>query len=310
MAKSPAKTPYQAPPGPRVGIALGGGAARGWAHLGVMEALREMGVRPDVVCGTSIGALVGGLHLCGFSAELEFWARRLTKLRMLRYLDVKLAGRGIIGGSRLFAEMERYIGDRTIEDLPVTFATVATDLTTGHEIWLRQGKLATAIRASFAIPGFFEPINIDGRWLIDGALVNPVPVSVCRALGAQIVIAVRLDSGVSTDPYPQAGGDIGGPPLKTPAAPGVLGVMMSTVNIVQDRVTRSRLVADPPDVSVNAKVGHIGLLEFNRAPELIELGRAAAIRARADIVDLMERHHIPLATPLPKGHTAPEQAAR
>ncbi|MHA1571318.1 MAG: patatin-like phospholipase family protein [Alphaproteobacteria bacterium] len=296
MAKSAAKKRKQAPPAPRVGLALGGGAARGWAHLGVMEALGEMGIRPDVVCGTSIGALVGGVHLSGYSAELEFWARRLTKLRMVRYLDVKLGGRGIIGGSRLFAEMERHIGDQTIEDLPVTFATVATDLNTGHEIWLRQGKLTTAIRASFAIPGFFEPINIDGRWLIDGALVNPVPVSVCRALGAQVIIAVRLDSGVSIDPNIS---EVNGRQASAPAAPSVLGVMMSTVNIVQDRVTRSRLVADPPDVTINAKVGHIGLLEFNRAPELIQLGRAAARRARQDILDLMERHHIPLVTSSP-----------
>ena len=285
MARSTASTVKPTLPGPRIGLALGGGAARGWAHLGVMEALGEMGIRPDVVCGTSIGALVGGVHLAGYSAELEFWVRRLTKLRMVRYLDVKLAGRGIIGGGRLFAEMERHIGDQTIEDLPVTFATVATDLNTGHEIWLRQGKLTTAIRASFAIPGFFEPINIDGRWLIDGALVNPVPVSVCRALGAQIIIAVRLDSGVSIDPSPQTANG------RQPDAPGVLGVMMSTVNIVQDRVTRSRLVADPPDVTINAKVGHIGLLEFNRAPELIQLGRTAACRAKPDILDLSGRSH-------------------
>ncbi len=258
-----------------------------------------MGIRPDVICGTSIGALVGGVYLSGFAAELEFWARRLTKLRMVRYLDVKLAGRGIIGGGRLFAEMERYLGDRVIEDLPVTFASIATDLNTGHEIWLRQGRLTTAIRASFAIPGFFEPIMVDGRWLIDGALVNPVPVSVCRALGAQIVIAVRLDnSSLSNGLDASANIDPGGAgrrPAGTVAAPGMLGVMMSTINIIQDRVTRSRLVADPPDVSISAKVGHIGLLEFNRAPELIQLGRAAASRAKPEILDLMARHHIPLS---------------
>lgn len=291
------------PPGPRIGLALGGGAARGWAHLGVLEALDEMGVRPDVVCGTSIGALVGGVYLAGFSDELEFWARRLTKLRMIRYMDVKLAGRGIIGGSRLFAEMERHVGDIAIEDLPMTFASVATDLNTGHEVWLRQGRLTTAIRASFAIPGFFEPIMVDGQWLIDGALVNPVPVSVCRALGAQLVIAVRLEStnpgnGVQLDLVTETKTKRARKSSpSTPVAPGVLGVMMSTVSIVQDRVTRSRLVADPPDVSVNAKVGHIGLLEFNRAPELIQLGRAAAHRAKSEILDMMERHNLPVSKP-------------
>ncbi len=297
----------------RVGLALGSGAARGWAHIGALRALDELRIIPDVVCGTSIGALVGGFHVSGFLAELEEWARKLTKLRMVRYLDLRVASNGMIAGNRLFAEMERRVGDMNFEDLPRPFAVVATDLYTGHEVWYNEGKMVPAIRASFSLPGLFEPVRVDDRWVIDGALVNPVPVSVCHALGAQIVIAInlnmppnRLGKGQSVpvgtgrlNPLPgwpsgllrkSAGRLKGRKRDDTPAAPetpSLIGVLASTMNLVQDRVTRSRLAADPPDVNIVPKIGHVGLLDFHLASECIEAGAAAVYQAESDIRDAL-----------------------
>jgi len=179
---------------PRIGLALGGGVARGWAHIGAVRALRRYGIEPDIVAGSSVGALVGGVHLAGHLAELEDWAKHLTKLKIVSFLDLRLSCGGLIDGSRLVAEMRRHLGDSRIEGLPLPFVAVATDLVTGHEVWSREGSLVEAMRASFSLPGVFPPVSIDHRWLVDGALVNPVPVSVCRALGAQMVIAVNLSA--------------------------------------------------------------------------------------------------------------------
>ena len=297
----------------RVGLALGSGAARGWAHIGALRALDDLGIVPDVVCGTSIGALVGGFHVSDFFDELETWARNLSKLRMVRYLDFRVASNGMIAGNKLFAEMERQIGDMRIEDLPRPFAVVATDLYTGHEVWYAEGEMVPAIRASFSLPGLFEPVRVDDRWVIDGALVNPVPVSVCHALGAQIVIAVNLNtppnrSGKGMPEPPGAGrlnpmpgwpnallrkgaarltGRDGEEAAKEADSPSLVGVLASTLNLVQDRVTRSRLAADPPDVNIVPKIGHVGLLDFHMAAEGIEAGAAAVYQAESDIRDAL-----------------------
>lgn len=286
----------------RIGLALGSGVARGWAHLGVLKAIDRLGLVPDIIAGSSIGALVGGFYLAGNVGQLEAWARRLTKLRMLRYVDLRLGG-GVISGNKLFHEAERYLGDVDIESLKAPFVAVATDLWTGHEIWLRDGRLVDAMRASLSLPGVFRPVRMNGHWLIDGALVNPVPVSVCRALGAQMVICVNLNAdiiGKSHDGELRAEYDADIPlngtagqaarMLKTvtqppPGNPGTFGVMVSALNIVQDRIARSRLAGEPPDVSINPRIGHIGLLDFHRADELIELGAAAVERAMPEIRD-------------------------
>jgi NTE family protein len=286
---------------PKIGLALGGGVARGWAHIGVLKRLQEIGLRPDIVCGTSVGALAGGFWLAGELAGLEAWARGLTKRRMLSYFDLMLTGSGLMGGQRLRDTMQKYIEGKRIEDLPAEFVAVTTELGTGHETWLRQGPLADAIEAAYALPGVFPPRAVDGRWLIDGALVNPLPVSVCRALGARVVIGV----GLHVDAFSRAAG----PNLKraespdlqsaktlekeasgnlaerlmlrklfnpTGGAPGLGSVMLASFNIVMDRITRARLAGDPPDVLITPQVGHIPLLDFDRADELIALGREAA----------------------------------
>lgn len=284
----------------KIGLALGGGVARGWAHIGAIRALIKAGIQPDIVCGTSVGALVGGCYLAGRLDALETWARGLTKRRMLGYFDLLLGGSGIIGGKRLEKVMNRYMEGMTIEGLPKPFAAVTAELATGHEIWLQDGDLVEAMQAAYALPGVFPPRKIGGRWLIDGALVNPLPVSVCRAMGARLVIAV----GLHADAFGKAavrrrekfddlefteGEDLAKAVRNNPAErlmlrqlfgqtsrrPGLGTVMLAALNIVMDRLTRSRLAGDPPDVLVMPRVGHVGLLDFDHADELIRLGEEA-----------------------------------
>ena len=172
----------------------GGGAARGWAHIGVLRALSEAGLKPDIVVGTSIGAIVGGHYAAGQLDELETFARALTRRNVFSYLDLSVSGSGLIGGQRLFDRFDGHLKGLKIEDLSTRFAAIATDLGTGNEIWLRRGRVTDAVRASSAIPGIVRPVRLNGRWLIDGCLVNPIPVSVCRAMGANAVVAVNLTS--------------------------------------------------------------------------------------------------------------------
>lgn len=297
----------------KIGLALGGGAARGFAHIGVLRVLAAHGIKPDVVVGTSIGAVTSGCYAAGHLDEFEDWARRLTLRRVLGYLDISLAGAGLIGGGRLAARLEETVGDRTIEDLPYPFAAIATELATGHEIWLTRGRLIDALRASYALPGIFTPVRIGGRWLVDGALVNPVPVSAARALGARIVIAVNLNADTlgrgtviashgsddeddltraQTRGRKNSLREIISPEhlirrhfLGRSAQPGISTVMIDAFNVMQDRVTRSRLAGDPPDVAINPRLGHIGLFEFHRAREAIDIGAQATGRAIGDIAE-------------------------
>ncbi len=293
--------PQKSPP---IGLALGGGVARGWAHIGAIRALIEAGITPDIVSGTSIGAVVGSAWIAGQLDELEEWARALNKRRLLSYMDVHWGGSGLLRGERIAKVLNHYLGGINIEDMPREFAAVACDLRTGYEVWLQNGPLVPALRASFALPGAFDPILIDGRSMIDGALVNPVPVSTCRALGAHIVIAVSLNGDAfgpigsqheiefdededKLDPLGLAGQSINKLRPDRLLMKSLLGgtkkdgklklgsVMMGTLNIVMDRIARSRLAGDPPDVFVAPRIGHIGMTEFTRADELIERGYRA-----------------------------------
>ncbi len=286
---------------PVIGIALGGGAARGWAHIGVLKTLMDAGLEPDIVAGTSIGAVAGACYVTGRLQALEDFAAALTPRRVFGFLDINFAGSGLITGQRLSSRLENHLQDVTIERLERKFVAVATELGTGHEVWLNKGSLVNALQASFALPGIFRPVKINGRWLIDGALVNPVPVSVCRALGARIVIAVNLssdsvakgsiihDQEVLADlpmpPEEALPGKNGRAAIhllhrqifgKSDGAPGISAVMMDAINITQDRIARSRLAGDPPDVTISPKVGSIGLFDFHRAGEAMEQGAKAA----------------------------------
>jgi NTE family protein len=305
---------------PVIGLALGGGAARGLAHIGTIRTLVAHGILPNVVVGTSIGAVVGGAYASGTLDALEGWARSLQPRNIFGYLDIRLNGSGLIGGAKLAAELESAMGESLIEDLPVKFATVATEVRTGHEIWLTHGRMVDAMRASYALPGIFSPVLIGDRWLVDGALVNPVPVSAARAMGAEIVIAANLSSDVfthSTTIYshgPSADGSVSvmtepeAPPPKRGIGkffsaertmkreffggggrPGISTVMVDAFNIMQDRITRARLAGDPPDLLISPRVGQIGWFDFHRADDLIAHGARAAERA---IDSIQEAIHI------------------
>ncbi|WP_245350583.1 patatin-like phospholipase family protein [Bradyrhizobium sp. UFLA03-84] len=308
---------------PVIGLALGGGAARGFAHIGIIKTLLAHGIVPNVVVGTSIGSVVGGAYAAGHIDTLEQWARGLQPRSVLGYLDIRLNGSGLIGGAKLAAEIEAALGKSMIEDLPVKFASVATEVRTGHEIWLTQGPLVDAMRASYALPGIFAPVLIGDRWLVDGALVNPVPVSAARALGAEIVIAANLSSDVfahSTTIYnhgPSAAPEVTvavtadaeiepEPPKRrfgrffsaertvkreffgSASRPGISSVMVDAFNIMQDRITRARLAGDPPDMLISPRVGQIGWFDFHRADDLIAHGIRAAERAIGAIEEAIE----------------------
>lgn len=286
---------------PTIGIALGGGAARGWAHIGVLKSLIAAGLEPDIVAGTSIGAVAGACFVTGRLNALEDFASGLTRRRIFGFLDINFAGSGLITGQRLSARLEHHLQQFQIEQLERKFVAVATELGTGHEVWLNKGSLVNALQASFALPGIFRPVQINGRWLIDGALVNPIPVSVCRAFGARIVIAVNLSNDVFSKGsviHDQEAFALPAVPAESEELPGVNGraavhllhrqifgrsdapgmsaVMMDAINITQDRIARSRLAGDPPDILIAPKTGSISLFDFHRACEAIELGARAA----------------------------------
>ena len=295
----------------KIGLALGGGAARGWAHIGVIRALMAAGIKPDIVAGTSMGAVVGGCHVAGRLDDLEDFARSLTKRRVFGYLDFNFSGTGLISGQKLCDRLDKHLADTRIESLDRRFTAVATEIGSGHEVWLSRGRLVDAIRASYALPGIFRPVKIDGRWLFDGALVNPIPVSVCRALGARYVIAVNLNFDISSRSAAAAAAmdEIVSSGASTPEAspatekegvgarwlltrqlfgkgedvPGISTVMVDAFNIVQDRIARSRLAGDPPDALISPRLHGIGLFDFHNADELIKRGEIAARREAEDI---------------------------
>lgn len=282
----------------RVGLALGSGAARGWAHIGVIRALEQAGVRIEVVCGTSIGALVGAAYAAGELDRFEDWVRGLGIMDVVGFMDVRL-GSGLLKGERLMGFLREHFADRSLEELAMPFAAVATSLHTGREVWLRHGSTLHAVRASIALPGLFAPVLYEGSVLVDGGLVNPVPVSLARAMGADVVIAVDLNSDtlgrhLRRDRQPEApASEVGDwlsklqnnfaaliPARSTdePRMPAIFDVLASSINIMQVRITRSRMAGDPPDLIVAPRLAHFGLLDFHRSKEAIEEGKFAVER--------------------------------
>lgn len=275
----------------KLGLALGSGAARGWAHIGVIRALAEAGHKPDLIAGCSIGAFVGAACANGDLDKLESWVSGLAWQDVLRLLDPSLSG-GLIKGEKLISFFQSHFLDHDFSVLPMPFACVATDLVNGREVWLREGSVSAAVRASLAMPGLFTPVERDGRLLVDGALVNPVPVSLCRSMGADIVIAVDLGTDQSgralrrEEAMAQAQenswmqrlrGAIG---LRSngDGMPSMATVLSSSINIMQTRIARSRLAGDPADVLVTPRLGGLGLMDYHRATEAIAEGRAAVER--------------------------------
>lgn len=324
----------------KIGLALGSGAARGWAHVGVLRALNEIGLKPDILCGTSVGAVVGAAFLTDQLEALQEYAQSFGMLGALKLLDITFSRGGLVSVEKAYEMFRNPRTDVPIESLPIPFAAIATDLSTGKEVWLREGHMLDVVRASAAIPGLFPAVPFQGMWLADGALVNPVPVSLCRALGAEVVIAVNLNGDLSQfprlskaqlgpvsvslpdhtiDDEASAAADPPAPPRGTgvkPLAqlaatlnamgertkslaaqfrapkqptPNILEVMASSIDIMQDRITRSRLAGEPPDVLLTPRIGHIGILDFERAEELIQLGYTATIAMRPAIELAMQR---------------------
>jgi NTE family protein len=295
---------------PHIGLALGSGSSRGWAHIGVIRALSEVGIKPDIVCGCSVGALVGASYATGMLDSLEQWVTSLTKLEFARFFELDLSLKGFIDAERLHAFFASHIcgEDDRIENLAMTYAAVSTDLETGREIWFTRGPVIEAVRASISIPGVFPPFFHEGKWLIDGGLVNPVPVSLCRSLGADIVIAVNLNGDIISK-YPKQkdkttesesfidrftktvksySATLFPSPKPENTPPVLIDVIALSLNIMQDRITRSRMAGDPPDLHIAPRLSHIGLLEAYRGKEAIREGRECVRRMLPEIQSMLD----------------------
>ena len=307
---------------PKIGIALGSGSARGWAHIGVIQELAKMGIIPEIVAGSSIGAIVGAAYASNQLDKLDSWVRSLTWKEIFNYIDISIVGGGFIQGEKLLELARTYIEEDSIESLPRQFGMVATELDTGREIWFQDGSILDALRASIALPGMFTPVKINDRWLVDGGLSNPVPVSLCRAMGADVVIAVNLNGdivGKHTRKRIKSNTNIDNKSndnettflervtsqLKNNLneqkdillsrlfgdsldSPGLFDVTASSINIMQDRLTRSRMAGDPPDIILSPRLSELGLMEFDQAAIAIEEGRACVQRMCPALEHLLE----------------------
>ncbi|NYT24746.1 patatin-like phospholipase RssA [Alcaligenaceae bacterium] len=281
---------------PVIALALGSGSARGWAHIGVLKALERAGIRPDLICGTSIGALVAAAYAVGELDRFEQWVTQLKVRDVVSLMDFHLNG-GMLKGERLMGFFQRHFIDCPVSDLKLPFAAVATDLHTGQEIWLREGSTTDVVRASIALPGLFSPVWHDDRLLVDGGLVNPVPVSLARAMGADIVLAVDLNTdilgrhtGAPTEQQvrtsvgsawrahvPEALSALlpeNGPEQER--MPSLIDILAASINIMQVRITRSRMAGDPADAVIAPRLAAYGLMDFHKAESAIEEGVLAA----------------------------------
>lgn len=310
---------------PRIGLVLGGGAARGWAHLGVIEELEGMGITPDVITGCSIGTIVGAFYAAGKLGDLRDFADNLSMLDMVEFFDLTWKSGGVIGGGKVIDWFQSHLEVPNIEDLHTPFGAVAADIRTGREVWLREGPLSDAMRASIAIPGLLTPWPIGGRWLSDGGLVNPLPISLARAMEADVVIAVDLNAGVFRFGSGQAwdlvptDGDPEDMPLswlddlaehlpkslkegtrkmlrdllhRPDRGPQQYEVINSAIAIMSDRITKSRLAGEPADVLLTPSLAEIGAMQFYKAADAIEAGRATVEMMRPAI-EMSLGHSLP-----------------
>jgi len=280
---------------PRIGFALGAGSARGWAHIGVLRALSDAGIKPDLIAGCSVGAFVGAAFAAGRLEQVEAFALGVDRRRMLQLADFGWRG-GLIKGERINEVFREQFVESEFSDLPIPLAAVATDLHSGQEVWLREGKVSDAVAASIAVPGLFRPVLHQERYLVDGSVVNPIPVSLCRAMGADIVLAVDLGSDLvgrnvrDSDRAPNGTGGFMSRvlPRYNPtserqaepelAPPSLIESLMGSINIMQLRIARSRLAGEPPDVLLTPRLGHLGLLDYHRAAIAVAEGRDEVAR--------------------------------
>jgi NTE family protein len=273
---------------PKLGIALGSGSARGWAHIGVLLALKERGIAPDFVAGCSMGAMVGAAFAAGRVEQLETYALSLDWKRVVGLLDLGLRG-GLIKGDRLLNMFQGQFVECQFSELQIPFAAVATDLATGKEHWLREGRVSDAVRASCTVPGLFRPVLREGRYLVDGSVVNPIPVSLCRAMGAEVVIAVdlgshmgrrfpldRQEASTAASQRRRLFNVIGPSPRPAiPPPPSIVDTMLGAIDVMQERIAQARLVTEPPEVVIAPLLGQLGTFEYHRAALAIAAGREA-----------------------------------
>lgn len=278
---------------PKLGLALGSGAARGWAHIGILRALQRMGIKPDLIAGCSIGSFVGAAYAAGELDKLEEWVRGFTRLQVVGLLDPAFSG-GLFRGDKVFGMAANHLGNPDASELPIPFACVATELDTGREIWLRKGPLRQIVRASCGMPGLLTPTRHDERWLVDGAVVNPVPVSLARAMGAEVVIAINLNAD-SHQPWADEPDEVRGMGMlaqwlgKGGDSPGMWSVMSGSINIMQERITRARMAGDPPELQIAPRLGNFSILDFHRASDAIAEGEACVERQRPQLEEELWR---------------------
>ena len=310
----------------RVALALGSGGARGFAHIGVLDVLQERGYEVVGIAGSSMGALVGGLFAAGSLDEFTEWATTLTGPAMLRLLDPSISAPGVFRASKVLDAVREILGEVTIENLPIPYTAVTTDLIAGRSVWLQRGPLDEAIRASIAIPGVIAPHVLDGRMLADGGILDPLPIAPIAGAGADFTVAVSV-SGMEADVSDDADGvgvrptrerlnrlrrstsalldrfSIGGdfseeelPELADePAGTGIpklrsFAVMMRTIDIAQAALARHQMAAYPPDVLIEVPRTACRSLDFHRGAEVIDLGRELAARALDRFDGAVERN--------------------
>ncbi|MFI5889608.1 patatin-like phospholipase family protein [Actinoplanes sp. NPDC051513] len=300
----------------RVALALGSGGARGFAHIGVIEVLGERGFEIVAVAGSSMGALVGGVMAAGRLAEFTEWVTGLKQRDVLRLFDPKWSAPGMITADRLIDHLDAFLTDTQIEDLPIPYTAVATDITARREVWFQRGSLRSAIRASIAIPGLITPVVADGRVLADGGLLNPVPIEPTASVPADLTVAVSLlarrPDHESAAPIRTAAKRPRSAEWRTrlrhaiqlragdPAAPAtteavaevaeaalpadlrLADVITSSLDAMQDMIARYRMAGLPPDVHIAVPVTAGGVMEFHRAAEMVALGRELATKALDD----------------------------
>lgn len=307
----------------KIGLALGSGSSRGWSHIGIIRELAELGIEPDIICGTSVGAMIGASYVTNNMDKLEDWACSLTKFEAARYFDINLSLNGFVDIKKFHDFLNEYIGsdEALIQDYNKQFAAVATDLETGREVWMMKDSIIEAVWSSMSLPGLFPAIKNNNRWLVDGGLVNPVPVSACRALGADIVIAVNLNSDLLgrhykppkiadkeitkkvtkeikkssnhiahrlTEFVKEYGNAIFSNVPVDHQPPGLFDAIAGSINITQDRITRSRMAGDPADIMLSPKLANIGLLEVYRAKEAIKVGKECVQSVQPELSRLLE----------------------
>jgi NTE family protein len=268
--------------GQRVALVLGSGGARGLAHIGIIQHLVALGLEIVYISGCSIGALVGGMYAAGKLEPYADWALKMQKRDLFSLLDLAFVRTGLFKGDRLMGVLRELVGDHVIEDLPIGYTAVATDLTEQREIWLNRGSLFDAIRASIAIPTIFTPHHYMGRVLVDGGLLNPIPMAPALNQPADLIIAVNLNaqprrSHIRASDAKEGDIEPEAPVVEeSPSIPGLLDVITLSMDMMQDSIARMKIASYSPDVVIEVPGDSCFFYEFYRAEEMIAIGRERA----------------------------------